>query len=226
MPNYDFFTQCGLFVIKDFLDAEFCSDYLTQARATTVAPVLILQRNATNGINAVSDETQRKTEQFKVPATTEKLIEKRLMAIKPMLEHHFNLALTGCQKPLFYLYKEGSFFGIHQDCINETDETAESRYSGVPPRQRTFQEDAPKFAKQRRVSIILFMNSRAEEPRAESYCGGALTLYGLIDDARWKPYGFPFMGEPGTLLAFRSDLFHEVKPVTWGERYTIVSWFF
>jgi SM-20-related protein len=30
---------------------------------------------------------------------------------------------------------------------------------------------------------------------------------------------------PGTLVAFRADTTHEVVPVTYGERYTIVTWF-
>jgi SM-20-related protein len=33
------------------------------------------------------------------------------------------------------------------------------------------------------------------------------------------------IGEPGLLVAFRSDVLHEVEAVTHGERYSIVSWF-
>jgi SM-20-related protein len=33
------------------------------------------------------------------------------------------------------------------------------------------------------------------------------------------------VGEPGLLVAFRSDTVHEVLPVTHGERFTVVSWF-
>lgn len=206
MPNHDFFTHLGLFVLKDFLDAEFCAKYLSEARSATVAPVQILQRSGTKSINLIRDESQRRTERIKVFASTESFIEARLLAIKPMLESHFNLVLTGCQTPLFYVYKERGFFGLHRDSIPEPD--------------------APKVAHERRVSAIIFLNSTTEKPRRDCYGGGSLTLYGLIDDPRWKPYGFPFIGEPGLLLAFPSDVFHEVKPVTYGERYTIVSWFF
>lgn len=63
------------------------------------------------------------------------------------------------------------------------------------------------------------------EPRPQTFGGGALALYGLLNDARGQNYGFPLEPEQGQLIAFRSDLWHEVKPVTHGERFTIVSWF-
>jgi predicted 2-oxoglutarate/Fe(II)-dependent dioxygenase YbiX len=58
------------------------------------------------------------------------------------------------------------------------------------------------------------------------YNGGKLILYGLIPTPDWEHYGFPVTAETGLLIAFRSDIFHEVTPVTAGERFTIVSWFF
>lgn len=204
MLSIDFLKRFGLFIYEDFLSAEFCSEFLSEARSTDVAPSIVLRKNATQSIKPTLDENLRKTEQIKVSVETESFVKDSLLAIKPMLEHHFDLVLTGCQKPLFYRYKEGGFFGAHQDRVN--------------------QPDAPDSVKNRRVSVIIFLNKRAEEPTSGSYCGGTLAFYGLIDDPRWQSYGFPFTGEPGMLLAFRSDVWHEVKPVTYGERYTVVSW--
>jgi SM-20-related protein len=48
----------------------------------------------------------------------------------------------------------------------------------------------------------------------------------LVRDPRWQSVGFGVEGEEGLLIAFRSDLLHEVTPVTHGERYTLVSWFY
>ena len=62
----------------------------------------------------------------------------------------------------------------------------------------------------RRISIVVFLN--------DSYSGGSLTFY---DPATT----FALMGETGLLVAFRADTFHEVLPVTSGERFTIISWF-
>ncbi|HYK05890.1 MAG TPA: 2OG-Fe(II) oxygenase [Thermoanaerobaculia bacterium] len=62
----------------------------------------------------------------------------------------------------------------------------------------------------RRISIVVFLN--------DSFSGGSLTFY---DPATT----FALMGEPGLLVAFKADTFHEVLPVTSGERFTIISWF-
>jgi SM-20-related protein len=62
----------------------------------------------------------------------------------------------------------------------------------------------------RRISIVVFLN--------DSFSGGALAFY---DPATT----FALMGETGLLAAFKADTFHEVLPVTSGERFTIISWF-
>jgi hypothetical protein len=35
----------------------------------------------------------------------------------------------------------------------------------------------------------------------------------------------PLIAEPGLLIAFPSDKWHEVKPVSHGRRFTVVTWF-
>ena len=62
----------------------------------------------------------------------------------------------------------------------------------------------------RRISIVVFLN--------DSFSGGALNFYDPTTT-------FPLMGETGLLVAFKADTFHEVLPVTSGERFTIISWF-
>ena len=62
----------------------------------------------------------------------------------------------------------------------------------------------------RRISIVAFLN--------DSFSGGALTFYDPTTT-------FALTGETGLLVAFKADTFHEVLPVTGGERFTIVSWF-
>jgi 2OG-Fe(II) oxygenase superfamily len=58
------------------------------------------------------------------------------------------------------------------------------------------------------------------------YSGGSLVFYGLMGESSGKTVGLPLAGETGMLIAFPSDLVHAVSPVTAGERYTIVSWFY
>lgn len=62
----------------------------------------------------------------------------------------------------------------------------------------------------RRISIVVFLN--------EGFSGGALKFH---DD----PTTFDLLGETGLLVAFRADVFHEVIPVTSGERFTMITWF-
>ena len=62
----------------------------------------------------------------------------------------------------------------------------------------------------RRISIVVFLN--------DSFSGGTLNFYDQTTT-------FPLMGETGLLVAFKADTFHEVLPVTSGERFTVISWF-
>jgi SM-20-related protein len=198
MPSPDFFARLGLFVQPHFLDHEFCSQVLAELRsAPKTVSAVVREQVAAGTVSTLVDEQSRKTEQVCVSAAIARQVEQRLKTIQPQLSQHFGLQLTGLERSLFYAYQSGSFFGVHRDC---------NRTAGVP-----------QFIQQRRVSTIIFLNG------CESYAGGALTFYGLIDD--WQDYGFPLVGEPGMLVAFRSEVLHEVKPVTAGERYTIANWF-
>jgi SM-20-related protein len=62
----------------------------------------------------------------------------------------------------------------------------------------------------RRISIVVFLN--------DSFSGGSLTFYD-------PETTFALAGATGLLVAFKADTFHEVLPVTSGERFTIISWF-
>lgn len=147
----------------------------------------------------------RKTKYSEVSALSMLDVETRLLAVKPMVENHFNLTLAGCEKPQFLVYNEGDFFRPHRDRDDEPSK--------------------PEYVRKRQVSVVIFLND-AEESSLESYRGGALTFYGLMDDPRWKMCGFPLIAEAGLMITFRSEIIHEVTPVIQGDRYTIVSWFF
>jgi len=64
----------------------------------------------------------------------------------------------------------------------------------------------------RRVSAIVFLS------RPDDYSGGALVFHE-------RTRRTAATCEQGTLLAFRSELTHEVMPLTAGERYTIATWY-
>lgn len=202
MPGAEFFARFKLFVERNFLESEVCVRVLSEARQASRVPALVGKKDTGYELDA----TIRNTKQLHLPPSTVSLVESRLLAVKPKIEQHFGLTLGGCQPPAFLAYGRGDFFLAHQD--NPED-------PGVS-----------ESARQRRVSAIIFLNDETEEPRENCYCGGSLTFYGLVPDPRAATLGFPLFGEAGLLIAFRSTLVHEVTPVTYGERYTIASWFF
>jgi len=200
MPTSSFFAALGLFVAKDFFDAELCARIRSALRLAAGRQATVHKK----GISVI-DEKARRATRVEVDAPTMSCVEERLQGLTPALERHFNLVLTGCETPQFLVYREGDFFLPHQD-------------RGRGP-------DAPQYLRDRRVSTVVFLNGQAEEPGPDAYCGGSLKLYGLIDEPLWKACGFPLIGEAGLLVAFRSDVLHEVEAVIHGERHSIVSWF-
>lgn len=72
----------------------------------------------------------------------------------------------------------------------------------------------------RRVSVSIFLNDQAEAPESNAYCGGSL----VFSDWR-KNVEYRLEGEAGKMVAFRSEITHEVVPIIHGERYSIVSWY-
>ncbi|MGH7775214.1 MAG: 2OG-Fe(II) oxygenase [Candidatus Binatia bacterium] len=201
MPTADFFGRLGLFVLRDFFDAELCARLRSETCLAAGGQAMITRK----GTDLI-DESVRRTKWVEVPPSTNVFVESRLSALKPMLERHFCVVLKGCERPQFLIYKGGDFFLPHQD--SQTD------------------PDVSPCVRERRVSVAIFLNGEARKPKQDNYGGGSLTFYGLIDDdPRWKPCGFGLIGEAGMVIAFRSDVLHEVTPVTHGERYTIVTWF-
>jgi SM-20-related protein len=116
---------------------------------------------------------------------------------------HFGLALTICEDPQFLRYREGDFFVAHQD--------------GNTGMLRTDSEQS------RKVSVVVFLSRQSEVAAPGSHGGGALVF------TEWragrKPGRHSLAAGAGMLVAFAADTTHEVTPVTWGDRYSIVSWY-
>jgi len=143
------------------------------------------------------DERARKTIRLNPTEQTVKLVTTRLWECKDAVEKHFALTLKQCEEPQFLRYREGDFFVAHQD-----------GNTGMLNLD----------AEQRLISTVIFLSRQSEQPETESYCGGSLLFCSMTDKV-------PIASEPGMLIAFRSEMTHEVVPVTHGERYSIASWY-
>ncbi|HYH81355.1 MAG TPA: 2OG-Fe(II) oxygenase [Longimicrobium sp.] len=183
-----------LFTIEDFLDPQTREAMLAELRAADGGPSSTLS-------GGVQTAVRRSTRVDVSPETRERVRE-RLMAHKGALEEHFGVSLSGCEAPQFLRYREGDYFVAHQD--------------GNTP----LVYDDSRF---RRVSAVVFVTPRSDEPAPGTYGGGELVFHGHYATAPNLRVNAP--AGPGTLVTFRAETTHEVLPVTHGERYTIVSWF-
>lgn len=198
----NFFTKAGLFLRENFFSPELYTEILAEARSNVKERAKVSRSSIT-----LLDYGFRKTNRVCLPESTIALIESQVLSLQATLESWFNIKLRGCQPPQVLSYEVGDFFGIHVDNAGRNPNPAEC-------------------LKQRLISVVIFLNNQVKEPQADSYMGGALTFYKLIQgDPRWDNIGFPVIGKANSLVAFPSGYLHEVKPVTYGERYTIVTWF-
>jgi predicted 2-oxoglutarate/Fe(II)-dependent dioxygenase YbiX len=191
----------GLYVVPDFLDANLCAILRNEMRASPTKAAMIV--NSQN--EQVVDAMMRQTDLALPSSEARAGVTSRLHALKPALESHFSIILTGCQPPEFLIYREGYHFAPHRD--NERDESA------------------PPWLRERRVSISLFLNGNGRESDSGSYSGGRLTFYGLLNGISNRSIGVSVTGKEGLLVAFRSDTLHAVQPITRSVRYSIVTWF-
>lgn len=150
------------------------------------------------GTEGTIHETVRKTTSLHPADETFTRVHQRLLEQTAALSQHFSESLIDCEPPQFLRYEKGDFFVRHQD---------------GNPRQDEFDH-----LRVRRISIVVFLNGFSAEPQLDSYTGGVLKFY---DESK----EFGLQGETGLLVAFTADTFHEVLPVTNGERFTIITWF-
>src|SRR5580704_17521606 len=179
------------------LGADACAALRAEMRAADGDPATV---SGGRYHRSVAPEVRRTTRAAVPPATCECVI-RLLMARKDAIERHFALRLSDCEEPHFLHYRVGDFFIAHQD--------------GNTPLAR----DA---TGSRKISAVIFLSAQSDEPLPDTYGGGSLVLHGPDSG---PPLRVPLAPAPGTLVAFRSETTHEVTPVTRGERFTIVSWY-
>ena len=157
-----------------------------------------------DGQEGFLDEESRKVLGIRVSEGTWRSVRERLREIRPNLEAHFGVSISRkCHGPDFLIYMPGGFYRPHCDAS----------------------EGSPDHIKARRVSVVVFLNGQSHEPAPDTFGGGGLTFYGLMDGSEWSKCAFTLDPALGLLVAFRSDIVHEAQPVSFGKRYVIATWF-
>ena len=187
-----------LFVVKQFLEPHHCQEIVAEMKASPADAATVYGRTTTGAV----EQNVRQTLRIRPSSTTVEFVTQRFLACKQNLEQHFALTVTELEDPQFLHYREGDFFVAHQD-----GNTGLLRLD----------------TERRRISLIVFLSRESETPQPDAYCGGSLIFTNFRPGT--EEGTFRTIGEPGTLVAFRSETTHEVTPVTYGERYSIVSWF-
>jgi SM-20-related protein len=198
----DVTTQLGIYTEEGFLDRATCEGLKASVRTGSRERALVYE----GGSDYVLNESRRSAVKVNVPDSDTSAVRRKLLAKCEDFSRRFGVEVKDCQEPTFLVYKPGDFFEPHRDY--------------------TESQSAPETVRRRRVSAVVFLNDEAAGGCAGEYEGGSLAFYGLLKDPRCRHIGIPVRGKAGMLVAFRSDVFHQVSPVTKGERFTIVSWFF
>jgi SM-20-related protein len=185
-----------LHLARSFFDVETCQELMSELRRSSSSPALTY---AEDNLGSV-DERVRKVARLMPSPETVEYVRRRLTAYRETIEEHFKVNLSGCEDPQFLRYRVGDFFVAHQD-----GNTGLTRLD---------------TDRSRRISVSIFLNHQSERPEPNAYCGGSLVFSDWRNGAEYR-----LACEGGTLVAFRSEVTHEVIPVTEGERYSIVSWY-
>ena len=201
MPSVGVFRSLGLFVADDFCTEHDCREYQDAIERGTVEYAAIRTRDSVDEVN----ENRRKVHIAEVSTALKSRLKAQLRDVKPSIEAHFHIPLADCESPQFLTYGPGHFYVPHTD---STDDAA-----------------APAEIKQRKISVVVFLNASTTTPDSQGYDGGALVFYGLIRMAAFAACGLPLEARAGMLVAFPSNVVHEVRPVTRGRRLTIATWF-
>ena len=202
MPPVSFFASFGLLAVPGFLERDLCADIRREMAAASEVAATARVADRTYAV----DQQSRKSNWAEVSDQTSSLVSERLMSVRNHVREVFGIEVSGVQQPQFLRYREGDFFAAHQD--------------------RGSDRKGAEFAQQRQVSAVIFLNDETSEARPDTYEGGALTLFGLLDSNDDRNVGLPVTGEAGALIGFPSEMLHEVTPITRGERFTVVSWFY
>jgi SM-20-related protein len=195
------FDDAGFYVHRGFLDQETCARLRSQMDDAPTAEAMVAKPD----VAAMLDEHTRRSCCAIVGEDAQALVSKRLVEVAPRVTEYFGESVAVAEAPNFLVYRKGDFFGAHRDVSDKPD--------------------MPEYIRRRRFGLIVFLNHQTPRPEVGSFCGGALTFYRLHTRNGGEEVRVGVRAEPGLLIAFRSHVVHEVRPILHGKRYSIVSFY-
>jgi predicted 2-oxoglutarate/Fe(II)-dependent dioxygenase YbiX len=194
----------GICVFDDVLSPSRLEGLLVALRATDGEPAAVYRVRPRSDPSTTSaaltvEDTSRRTKRLNVSDDVTSEIHDFFESMGPNLSAHLGLELCCPTSPSFLRYAPGDFFLPHRDGAGEYGD-AEIRH--------------------RNLSAVLFLNGPDDDP---PFAGGELVLLPFEDLG--SESGLVIAARAGRLVVFPPTLVHEVKTVTTGERYTVVTWF-
>lgn len=189
-------NRFDLHVVEKFFDESSCRSLVNEIRESGNSTAVVFGKSESGEF----DERTRRVKRATVNNRAMAEVLSRLNGYLPQLRDYFGLPLGTVEEPQFLWYRPGDFFVAHQDGNTKLIQLESDRL--------------------RRVSVSIFLNRQSEGESAGCYDGGSLVFTDRTTDDRRV-----IRGETGKLVAFRSELTHEVTPVNQGDRFAIVTWY-
>jgi SM-20-related protein len=197
MAQFGLLARLGLYLHPGFLEGSLCGQWTSELASDPGERAEVYAPRGFEVAPAVRNAAEHQPSH-----SLKSAVDARLESVRPAVARHFNMALSAPEPASCLTYGPGQFYRAHADRGREGEGEAQGRV----------------------VSVVVFLND-ARGPAELSFDGGQLIFYDLIAEPRWKGVGLPLEPDAGLLVAFRSEIVHEVAPVTRGTRAVIVTWF-
>jgi SM-20-related protein len=201
MVDAELLRSAGFYVRPSFLPTDLCARLRKTAAQQALHPAGVFR-----GQELLYDDRVRRVNGVRMREELRSTVESHFAAVMPDIGRDLHYELDGQQSAQLLVYQRGAFFRPHID--NSGDVWL------------------PRDVRDRRVSAIVFLGRQTRLPEPGCYCGGALTFFRLPGVGGAAGVRVDIWGEEGLLIAFpATGTLHEVRPVTHGPRYSLVTWF-
>ncbi len=198
VDNSGSFAKLRISIVDEAVTTEALELATNEMGTRTFEAASVFTAGVLTDVEVHVDQAVRKTKSVIVSSQLGELYNHFFASLVPYIASAREEAVKSPAPASFLRYSPGDFFVGHRDV--------------------SAKKDASEVAT-RLTSAVLFVNGATGEP---SYEGGELVVFPFED---FGPHGIVIEPKPGRLVMFPSTMFHEVKPVASGDRYTVVTWY-